>query len=211
METAFNSTCGSMAQSYYESLTTRPNVIDKSRGWSHYWDWVSKWNPEPKMVCMVRDLRNVLCSFERKYRESRSQPVGPDNPHEMLGITFDQRCEHWLSTKPLGLALLRLKEGLERKLPILYLKYEDLTDITKTQGLLDQWYEHVGMESFSHTFDEVKKEVEEDYRVYGPYGSHEVGSEVKASSTNWKDTMSPETSKDLRNVYSWFFDRFEYV
>ena len=209
MASAFNSMCHGMAQSYYGELTERPIVVDKSRGWLHYWDWVEMWNPEPKMVCMVRDLRDVLCSMEKAYRANRHRPVGPDNPQNLTGITFEQRCEHWLSSHPVGLAMTRLKDAVSRELPILYLKFEDLT--AKPQETLNQWYEFVGMEPFAHSFDEISKEVSEDCTVHGPYGSHKVKPKVEPPSHTWKDMMTNELSKDLKNVYSWFFDRFQYA
>ena len=49
----------------------RPVVIDKNRGWAHYFEWVAQWCPGPKMICMVRDLRSVVASMERIYRANR--------------------------------------------------------------------------------------------------------------------------------------------
>jgi len=58
MEKAFLAFCRSGMEGYYRSITDRPCVWDKSRGWGVHFDLLTViFGSEPKVVCMVRDLR----------------------------------------------------------------------------------------------------------------------------------------------------------
>ena len=94
MQTAFLRMCKGMADSYYSAITDRPIVIDKNRGWAHYYEWVEQWNPDPKIICMVRDIRSIISSMEKVYRKNRHRPIGPDNPTQLQNMTVDQRVNY---------------------------------------------------------------------------------------------------------------------
>lgn len=208
MTDAFSSMCESMATGYYKPITDRPHIIDKNRGWSFYWDWVVQWYGDPKMVCMVRDLRDILCSMERKWRANRHRPTGPDNPSELQGMTFRSRCHHWLNTQPVGLALTRLQSSLERELPIQYLRYEDL--VAEPQNTIEKWYAFTGIDSIQHTFDNITKTVEENSQMYGVYGDHTVKSKIVQPNETWRDMMSIELSEEIKQTNKWYFEVFQY-
>jgi len=206
MRKAFMSMCKGMSESYYESITDRPNVIDKNRGWLYYYNWVDKWYPQPKMVCMVRDIRDTLCSMERVFQDNRHRPIGPDNPAEMQNITFQQRCNYWLNSQPIGLALQRLYEATENQLPILYIRYEDLVE--NPQNELNRWYDFTELEIFQHNFENVEKLVQEDSSVFGPYGDHTIKPVVKPPEKTWRDILTVTLSEGIVNNNKWFYELF---
>ena len=53
---------------YYSGLTDKPYAIDKFRGWHGEYNFVNAYDPNPKIVVMVRDLRSIFSSMEKKYR-----------------------------------------------------------------------------------------------------------------------------------------------
>jgi len=198
-----------MAESYYAEITDRPVVCDKNRGWSHYYEWVEQWNPEPKMICMVRDLRSVVASMERVYRKNRHRPIGPDNPAEMQNMTVNQRAESWLNSQPIGLALQRLYDGLQKKLPILIIRYENLCDTP--QETMNQVYEFLGEQSYQHDFENLKKEVVEDCSYFGPYGNHNVQPKINPPKRNdWEDVLPSDVATMIRKSNQWYFDTLGY-
>jgi sulfotransferase len=48
---------------YFNAITDKKYVIDKSRGWSVTYDFLNWYYPEPKVIVMVRDLRAVVASM----------------------------------------------------------------------------------------------------------------------------------------------------
>ena len=70
MDNAFFSFCKSGMDGYFNSLTDKPYVLDKNRGWSITYELTNRFYPEPKMVCMVRDLRSIFTSMEKNFRKN---------------------------------------------------------------------------------------------------------------------------------------------
>lgn len=211
MAQAFNSMCGGMARTYYKSVTPKPIVIDKSRGWAHYFEWVAQWCPDPKMVCMVRDPRAVIWSFEKKYRENRHLPTGPDNPAELACMTFFQRTHHWLNNQPFGLALLRLQDCFQKDIAkhIHHIRYEDL--VTAPRETISEVAAFAGLPHHDYDFDNLEKTVQEDSSVFGVYGDHSVARSIDTSKVDeWKSNMPVEVSDLITNQVGWFMKQFNY-
>ena len=76
---------------------------------------------------MVRDLRSIYASMEKKFRENPDvDPKIMDNV-KMTGITTDQRVTIWSQTHPVGYSVIKLHELILQKLDknILFFRYED--------------------------------------------------------------------------------------
>jgi len=212
MQSAFASMCRGMADSYYSAITDRTNICDKNRGWLHYFEWVQQWNPQPKMICMVRDLRDVFASFERIFRENRHRPVGPDNPQQLQSMTVFDRVNYWGETQPIGLALLRLVDAFQRGIAdqICFVRYEDLCGNPK--GTMGGIYDYLGLPKFSHDFENVVKQVYENDSLYGPYGQHAVRKSIRPVSLKaWSSVLNEDVSIHIMEKHSWFQSRFGYV
>lgn len=207
---AFINMCEGMARSYYEVITDRPIVCDKSRGWIHYYEWVEQWCPNPKMICMIRDLRSILSSLEKIYRKNRHAPAGPDNPAKLANMTVGQRIHYWLNEPPVGLALLRtldcFQKGLNNK--ILFIKYEDLCE--RPQETMNLVYTYIGEPSFTHDFNNLIKQVKEDDSYFGPYGSHGVASRIAFAKNDYLDILGKDIATSIKKNYEWFYDTFGY-
>lgn len=211
MQSAFLSMCAGMAQSFYQPLTERPIVVDKNRGWSHYYEWVAQWNPNPKMICLVRDLRSVVASMEKIYRATRHLPAGPDNPAAIQGMTVDQRAGHWLNTQPIGLALARTLDLFQRGIAkdILFVKYEELC--TSPDATMEKVYDHLGIPNFAHDFTKLEKTIAEDSSHFGPYGDHNVASALTAPKPfDWSAVLPQPVANNVKASNKWFFDAFNY-
>jgi len=209
MVNAFISMCRGMAHSYYALITDRPYVIDKNRGWCHYFEWVAQWNPNPKMICMVRDLRSIIASMERIYRANRFRPTGPDNPAQLQNMTVEQRVGHWLNTQPVGLALQRTADTFQRNLDkqILFVRFEDLCNHPK-QTLADV-YGYLEIDAFDHDFDKIEKSVKEDDSHFGVYGSHRVKRQLQpVEPDTWLEVLSPAIGQHIVQSFPWYFNRF---
>ncbi len=210
MENAFLAMCAAMAKGYYSTITDRPVVVDKNRGWSHYFEWVEAWHPNPKMICMVRDLRDVFASFERIYRANRHTPIGPDDPGKLQNMTMVQRVHYWQNTQPIGLALQRTADLFQRGVHgrILFVRYEDLC--SEPAATMQSIYRYLGIEEFKHDFSNLVKQVEENDKVFGPYGSHKIKSYVAPAKSTWQTVLGEEVGQMVVQQNQWFFNNFGY-
>lgn len=208
---AFISMCRGMAEGYYSAITDREIVCDKNRGWAHYYEWVEQWNPDPKIICCVRDMRSIIASMERIYRKNRHRPEGPDNPASLHAMTVTQRAEHWLNTQPVGLALQRTQDTFMRGLgdKILWVRYEDLCNHPERE--IRKVYEFIGEPEFEHDFTNLKKEVYEDDSHYGVFGSHKVAKEIRpAMASDWADVIPSEVAAMVYSRARWYQQTFNY-
>lgn len=211
MKDAFISMCSSMAQGYYAPITDKQIICDKNRGWSHYYEWVSQWNPNPKMICMVRDLRSIVASMERIYRANRHNPEGPDNPAQLQNMTVSQRVQYWLSSQPIGLALQRTADLFQRDVAknIHFMSYETLC--ASPQETMYDLYEYIGEEPFLHDYNNITKTVIEDDSHFGIFGSHSVKPQIKpCKPADWSDVLPPDVANTIRQNHAWYFNVFQY-
>jgi sulfotransferase len=211
MQKAFIRMCKYMAQGYYDLITDRDIVCDKNRGWCHYYEWVGQWYPNPKMICMVRDIRSIIASMERIYRKNRHRPAGPDNPQEIKNMTVEQRTIHWLNTQPVGLALSRTLDLIQRGVDknILFIKYEAL--VSEPQKTMNRVYDYIEEERHEHDFSNLKKEVYEDSSHFGVYGDHAVAASLKPLiREDWQDMLGRDMSLNIKEGSKWFYSYFNY-
>ena len=209
MERAFLSMCQGMAIGYYSTITDRPIIIDKNRGWSHYLEWVNLWNPKPKIICMVRDLRGIMCSMEKIYRKNKHKINGPDSPHTMQNMTVEERVNHWLNSQPVGLALRRTLDLFQRGVSdnICFVRYEDLCNQPHT--VMKHIYEYIEEEYFQHSFDTITKTVHEDDSHHGPYGSHKIKEKLsRYKEGEWEDVLNKNISQKVVESNIWYYDTF---
>jgi sulfotransferase len=209
MDKAFLEFCKAGMKGYYESITDRPYVIDKSRGWSHYKEWVDLIvGGKSKIICMVRDIRSIISHMEKVYRDSRHLTGGPDDPINMRNLTVEQRAMYWLGTQPIGLALDRTRDLLQRGVAadILFIRYEDLTQDPDEQ--MKRIYEYLELPYFQHDYKNIVKEVPEDDAWFGPYGSHKVGRELRLARNNYEQILGKRVSDMVYERTRWYQDAF---
>jgi hypothetical protein len=205
---SFLSAYKAMAEAFYEPVTDRPVVIDKSRAWGQSWEWVAEWlGRQPKMVCMVRDLRSILASMERNYRKNKWWVAGPEDPSKLARMTVVDRLQYWLSVPPVGPAIAMLLDNRQRSVPIFFVRYEDLCSSPKET--MQSICEYLELTPHEFDFDNIQKQAVEHNHIFGPYGDHYVRSELKATS-NWQDVLIPEIADQIREQYKWFFQIFQY-
>ena len=129
MKKAFLSFCGGGVHNFFEAITDKKYVIDKSRGWGVHYNFLNSFHPDPKIICMIRDPRAIMASMEKNFRKNQHLDSGLVNHAEMTGTTTEKRIDGWVAGQPVGLALERLyqivKEGINEKM--LFIKFENLT------------------------------------------------------------------------------------
>lgn len=212
MEKAFLSFCRHGMEGYFEAITDRPYVWDKSRGWGVHFDLLQAiFGCEPKIVCMVRDLRQIVASFEKRFRKNPATYKPIEKHQTMEGITTYKRTVHSLQSVPLGLALERLFEvhtrGFATKM--LFLRYEDF--VRTPASTMKQIYHYIGLPEFVHNFDHVAQVTQEDDTVYESAGLHEIRPKVAPMQMDFLQILGAPAVKFIETNYAWYFERFGYA
>lgn len=211
MRTAFLGFCRNGIEGYYNSITDKEYILDKSRGWGIHYNFLNSFYPDPKILVMIRDPRDILASMEKKFRENQDKDSGLVNHAEMQGTTTEKRIDLWVGSQPFGLAMERLyqmiREGIDQK--VHFIKYENLT--IRPEKELRKIYDYLGLEYFDHNFDNVEQVTEEDDSIYGIYGDHKIQNKVIFKPSKADEILGSNASEWVRNHFAWFYEKFMYI
>lgn len=210
MRKAWLSFCENGLNGYYDAITDAPYIMDKSRGWGIHYDFLETFIEKPKVICMVRDLRSVFSSMEKNFRKNPEASKNMINWATGENTTIDKRVQTWASGLPVGIAITRLAEIINRGFDknILFIRYEDLTSNPKAQ--LDRVYDYLGITPFEHDFENVEQITKEDDSVYGAYGDHNIRQSVKQPKNDFDVILTPIVSQKIRENFPWFYNYFNY-
>jgi sulfotransferase len=210
MKKGFEGFCREGLLGFFNGVTDRPYVLDKSRGWGVHYGFLNSFYPEPKIVCLVRDLRSVFASMEKKFRKNQHKDSGIVDHAKMAGTTTEKRIDIWANSQPVGLAIERLgqvlREGIGAKM--LFVRYEDLTSNPGRE--MERVYEYFSLPLFSHDFNNIQQITREDDAVYGIYGDHTIRQRLEPSQPDYKEVLGVGASNWIKTTYKWFYDEFKY-
>lgn len=198
-------------EAYFRALTDKPFVVDKSRGWGIHFDLLTMiFEEEPKIICLVRDLRQILASMEKKFRQNPDKHRPIENHNNLAGTTTFKRMLIHLQSPPVGLALDRLIEvhhrGWHKKM--LFLRFEDLT--TQPAETMKKVYTYLGLPEFAHDFDHVPQATVEDDSVFGIPGLHEIRPKVEPVRNDYPNVLGRDAIQYVQSHFTWYFTLFDY-
>jgi sulfotransferase len=154
MMSGFKGYLKSALYGFYEPLTDKPYVIDKCRGWNSEWEFVNAFDPNPKMICMIRDIRSVYSSLEKKFRKNPLIDHHLANWGNILFVKFENLCSDPNNE------LKRIYEYLD--LPFYQHDFKNIKQVTHED---DKWYGIFG----DHIIRPEIQPLKEDYlEVLGP-------------------------------------------
>jgi sulfotransferase len=211
MKKAFLAFSRAGMEAYFGALTDKPYIVDKSRGWGVHFDLLTAiFGEEPKIICMVRDLRQVLASLEKKFRQNphRHRPI--ENHQNLTGTTTFKRVVANLQGPPVGLALDRLAEIHQREWSkrILFLRYEDLA--TQPKLSMQKVYAYLGVPEFEHNFEKIVQVTCEDDHAYGIPDLHEIRSKVELQNNDFMSVLGKDAVRFVQSNFGWYFNLFGY-
>jgi hypothetical protein len=115
--------------------------------------------------------------------------------------TIEGRCQFWLDTAPVGLAVQRLHELVRlHKDKVLFVHAEDLT--SNPQETMNRVWSYLGEEPFSHDTNNVQQYTTE-HELGWPFGDHKVHSSVTPLQPDWHETLGRQLSEALSQKFNW--------
>lgn len=211
MKKGFLSFCKGGMESYFNSITDKKYVLDKSRGWGVHYNFLNSFYPEPKIICMVRDLRSIYSSMEKNFRKNQHLDSGLVDHAQMRGTTTEKRIDLWTQGQPVGLAIERLyqiiNEGIHKKM--LFIRFEDLCKSPETE--MKKIYNYLEIPYYSHDFNNIQQITQEDDSVYGIYGDHTIKTKLDVVRHDYREVLGVNASNWIRQNFAWFYDEFKYI
>lgn len=210
MDRAFTQFCNHGIHAYAKEFTTRKYFLDKNRGWGYYVNWLEKILPyQPKVLCMVRDLRDVFCSMEKAFRKNPNRETMLDWA-DLKNNTIPKRIDTWASGVPIGISIERLEAILQMNYghKILFIKYEDLCLTPERE--MARIYNYLEIPYYQHNFDQIPQITHEsDNHTYG-YGDHIIRNTLELKQSVAKEMLTPPVCEWIVGRYKWFYDYFRY-
>jgi sulfotransferase len=164
--------------------------FDKSRGWPTSFEmmgWVLGGREHVKAIVCVRDIRDVLASFEKLYRvTAESSSTSQERAAFVEHRTALGRAQFIMKPdEPVGYAMDVVQDAVTRgwRDNMLFVDYDALCH--SSQGTLDKIYTFIGEESFEHDPKHVEQVTREDDSVHSFVGLHDIRPEVKPQEPQW--------------------------
>ena len=191
-------------ENYYAD-TDKPVVFDKSRGWISLLGMAEEvLGHKAKVLVPVRDVRDVLASFEKLWREnSKTSQMGQEGQNYIQFQTVQGRVENWMrADQTFGLSYNRITDALQRGYGdrMMFIDFDDMT--TNPKQTFKKIYEFLGEEYFEHDFDNVEQVTWENDEVHGIKGLHDIRSKVEPIGSQWEKILGP-FAEQFGNMNFW--------
>ena len=178
-----------MLQAYFADVEA-PICIDKNRFWCEFLEMAAALvggRERVKVLVTVRDLRDVVASFEKLYRTTSALgQLGQEKALELKFKTALGRVGVFIDdAQPVGRAYNAIRDAVTRGwLDCMhFVEYDELTG--NPQKTLDGVYRFLGEEAYQHDFNNVQQVTIEDDFIYGFKDLHTIRPVVQPQAAQW--------------------------
>lgn len=190
----------------------KPVIFDKNRSWIDRPHYITGYfGIEPKILCPVRNIDEILTSFITMYRRNPYKGEGKISfldeilIKSNIPLSDDARCEFLAS--PLGIlgqsynGLKTIYEKGQQNI-IHLIEYDDL--INNPKETMEKIYDFLNEKYFDHNFETIENlHRENDQEVYGLADMHEVRSKLDKISADPKDILSEKILGQCKGTEFW--------
>ena len=208
---AYHAFCRGGLNAYASSLSNKPNIFLKARGFKSIPGWLDTFIDDYKIIVCVRNLKNILASLEKLYRKNPDKLSQWYITDEIRGTTIEKRVDMYLNNRPLGLDLDRMKDLFDYKLTnkFLFIKAEELTLDPKT--IMSKLYKKLDIKLHDHNYSNIKQTIfEHDVLHEFDDHLHDIRNEIKPLIDDAEDVLGKTICNYIDNEYSWYQSRFNY-
>jgi sulfotransferase len=200
-------------EGYSKSYSDKPHICIKTRGGTIHYNWFKSFMPyEPKMICMIRNIKSIFSSMEKIFRKNQDFHQDIQNHSKMLGTTTAKRIDIWSNSPPVGLALERLNQIILEKIneKVLFIKAEDFTQNPKRE--IHKIYNYLNLPYFEHDFNNVEQTIKEDDSVYGLSNDlHTIRNSITPLNEDHEEILGIPICQWLDSNFSWYQKYFGYI
>jgi sulfotransferase len=208
MKAGFLGFCSGALAGYYAAITDKPICVEKGRGWMFSYDWLKQFHPDPKIIVCVRDLRAILASMEKLFRQNAHLRSPGDSGVTLNMVTIQARVVHWLNSLPVGFTLRRLMDAVERgnHRHFHVVRFEELT--SDPGRVMAGIYGYLGEKPFEHDFNNIPQVTQEDDSQYPIYGDHKIRSQVAPVPEDYEKVLTKPICDAIRSDNLAYYETF---
>jgi sulfotransferase len=206
-ETQRNNVLRGILFNYFHHVE-QPVIFDKSRGWLAFMEMAKLLlKKEPKVLVPVRDLRDILASFEKLYRRtSENREVAQAAPFYLNMQTALGRCDVMIaSNMPVGIAMDRLMDAVTRGWNdknaqgdcLKFIEYDRFC--RQPKRVMEEIYEFIDEPYHDHDFENVDQVTHEfdDWYGWSP-DLHKIRPKIQEQEPQWPIVFDkPVTRSDF--------------
>lgn len=195
---------------YYNGMTDKPYSIDKNRAWIGEYRFIDAYDKNPKIICMIRDLRSIYSSIEKKYRKNPLLDHQITDWKELRGVTTYKRVVELSTSRLISTSTesiyQSILEGYDNK--ILFIKYEDFC--VDPIPDLKRIYKYLDLPYFEHDVTNVIQITNENDQLYGSFGDHKIRPTIAPIEEDYKYILGYNACKLITDTYDWYYHHFDY-
>lgn len=203
-----NNSFRGMFEGYFnDELKDGKIVFDKSRGWVAYIEYLKEifQNDDIKIICLVRDVRAILASFETLYRKRGIEYPEFGDDSFIESQTVEGRANILLRKDGVvGLPITRLQDALRRHPKnLIIVPYKGLlTNPKETLGLV---HDALELPKFEYDFNNIKQITTELDVYHGYKGLHNIkeGPIVSPNTAPWENIFEPQFNNEIGQRYQY--------
>ena len=189
----------------YFAPVDRPVVFDRSRAWLSELELVEVLlGRKAKVLVCVRDIPEILASFERLWRENKAFRLIPQHAADYVEFqSLEGRCDVWLKpAQPVGLAYVRVQDALTRGFRdrMHFVHFDHLSH--HPLDSMREIYEFLGAPPYAHDFEHVEQVIFENDLVHGTEGLHDIRPAVRPIPPRAKQVLG-DLAEKFKGPYIW--------
>jgi sulfotransferase len=179
-------------------------VFDKSRGWLQYIEILEKiLNKKIKIIVTIRDIRSVVASFEKIYRNRGIDYIDASGDAFFKCQTVYGRAEELLRpSSVVGIYINRLRDALQRGVAdrIIFVRYRDL--MTNPKIVVNNLCDKLEIDRFEFDPNNIKQVTHEN-DVWHGMNLHKIRSKIEPpEEVPWEKILPKDLAEKLRIEYS---------
>ncbi len=190
-----------MIRGYYADVGQNV-VIDKNRQWPAHMEMAETiFECKPKVIVTVRDVRDVLASFERKWRETKADTqVSQEEANIDAFRTVAGRCRVLTSSNQVvGSAVVAIVDAVARgwRSHIHFVDYDKLC--ADPLGQVGKIYNFLELDGFGHDDKNVSASIPERDDVYGWKNLHAIRAVIQPQEPQWPKYIPEIVADEYKN------------
>jgi sulfotransferase len=205
-------------QSYIENYyfdREEPVIIDHCRAWPNNIERIKTYiTPNPKIICPVRDIAEILTSFITMVHRNKDQVSFIDQHLIERGVTVDDdnRCQYLMG--PEGIveqALWSLSQAFIKNdtRHLFIVEYENL--VNNPDEMMRKIYDFLELDYYNHNFKNVENNHRENDNQWYLKDMHYVRKEVKKISKKPEDVLSSYILNKYKQLEYWKYPESPYL
>jgi sulfotransferase len=190
-------------------------IIDHCRAWTNNIERIKTYiTPNPKIICPVRDIVEILTSFITMVHRNDDQVSFIDQHLIEKGVTVDDdnRCQYLMSDEGIVEQALWAQSQAFIKNDtrhLLMVEYNDL--VNAPDETMRRIYDFLEMDNYNHNFKNVENNHRENDDQWYLKDMHYIRKEVKKTSKKPEDVLSPYILNRYKQLEYWKYPESPYL